>query len=68
MIEVSKITINGMNVEQKDGKIIIDGKYIDTGKYRGMLLTWMFFIGTAVGAFTLGITLILVEVLLKTQS
>ena len=67
MIEVSKITINGMIIEQKDDKIIIDGKYLDTGKYNGMWLTWVFLIGVVIGASSLGIMLTIVEILLKTQ-
>ncbi len=65
MIEVSKITINGMNIEQKEDNIYIDGRHIDTKKYKGMLLTTMFFLGAFVGVSTLTILLIAGEYLIK---
>lgn len=68
MIEVSKITVNGKDIEEKDGEIFINGRHVDSGKYRGMWLSWMFLIGAFCGASGLAFLLILLEYLLKTKT
>ena len=64
-MEIQKLKINGVDVEEINGDIFINGRNIKTDKYQTSWLTWMFFIGAFSGMFLFMFLLIIFAALTK---